>query len=348
MEWDEINGDGNITISYNTITGVNFGFLASSTGSEFTTSGLNIIGNDISCTVGGACIWDDSSDAWHHNGVVFWPGASGSSSQIINNVVVADNYIHDFQSSSNGSICGGGNGCVTGDIFLDSQNNGQVPNILIYNNVLVQRGTFIGPSNGAIVGGNNGSGTLVYNNTIVDCGRNGYSFQTGTNSSKAENNIVTSDGALAACANGFWSDDASPTGFVVDYNDYYNWSAAVAATNGGGTTYSTLANWRSGSIAICSGGCDAHSISTNPSLNSDYTIPPTSPAHGMGVNLTSLGIAGLDTGAPQYFGVNYACGAGCLARPSSGAWDIGAYPTSGSSGSGSGPQPPTGLIATVN
>ena len=119
------------------------------------------------------------------------------------------------------------------------------------------------------------------------------------------------------------------SGVTVDYNDYYNDSSGITNI----TNESTA----------CSGGCDAHSITTNPLLNSDSTLQSSSPAKGAGTNLTSLGITGLDTGAPQYFGVNYACGTGCVARLSSGAWDMGAYEAS-SGGTGSGSVFLTGFI----
>ena len=140
MEYDPINGDSNITISYNTITGVNFGIAAISTGSNFTTSGLSIIGNDISCTVGAACIWDDPAGSWHHDGIILFPGASGSVTQTMNGVVIANNYMHDMQSSTNSSVCGSappsGAGCVTANIFIDPGGNGSLPGLQIYNNVI--------------------------------------------------------------------------------------------------------------------------------------------------------------------------------------------------------------------
>jgi hypothetical protein len=68
-----------------------------------------------------------------------------------------------------------------------------------------------------------------------------------------------------------------------------------------------------------------------------------SPAIGLGVDLTGLGIAGLGTGAPATFGAAGACGAACSARPMTGAWDVGAYPYSAVMV----PDSPTHLTATV-
>lgn len=69
----------------------------------------------------------------------------------------------------------------------------------------------------------------------------------------------------------------------------------------------------------------------NPLLNtSTFTLTSSSPAIGAAPNLTSLlpcsTYPALCQGAPQTFGVGGSCGTGCLTRPSSGNWDIGAYP----------------------
>ena len=54
-------------------------------------------------------------------------------------------------------------------------------------------------------------------------------------------------------------------------------------------------------------------------LSGAYKLQAGSPAIGAGVNLTSLGITGLDTDAAG------------VARPATGAWDIGAYQYNGAS-----------------
>ena len=75
----------------------------------------------------------------------------------------------------------------------------------------------------------------------------------------------------------------------------------------GSSYYSSLASWQ----AACS--CDANTLTSNPLVNSNGTLQAGSPAIGAGVNLTSLGITGLNSDANG------------VARPTSGAWDIGAY-----------------------
>jgi hypothetical protein len=96
--------------------------------------------------------------------------------------------------------------------------------------------------------------------------------------------------------------------WLPDYNSLYNNN--YAGYNGG--FYDTLASWRT-----ALGGCpgtnhECNSIATNPNLNSDYTPKSNSPTVGAGVNLTSLGITALNSDKNG------------IARPATGAWDIGA------------------------
>jgi len=131
--------------------------------------------------------------------------------------------------------------------------------------------------------------------------------------------------------------NAGYTNVSSDYNDFYNLTQGMQA----GSVYNgSLAAWKT------STGFDAHSISVNPNLTALFALGSGSPAIGSGTNLWSLGIVGLRTGAPQSFGAGGSCGTGCLARPSSGAWDMGAYPHSGTSAQG--PNPPSALSSAVH
>ena len=108
----------------------------------------------------------------------------------------------------------------------------------------------------------------------------------------------------------------------MDY-DLYNGPTLVTWN---GTSLSTITSVRSTT------GFESHGLAANPLTNAfpTPTLQTGSPAIGVGVNLTSLGIAQLNsdiTGAP---------------RSTSGAWDIGAY-ANGSSR----PNPPTNLTAVV-
>jgi hypothetical protein len=138
---------------------------------------------------------------------------------------------------------------------------------------------------------------------------------------------------------------------VIDYNSYWNnvgdggVTSMVVVESFGDNFYLYVLSSQgtpsfNGDYSSVFTTADPHSIVTNPNLNSDHTLLGSSPAIGAGKNLTSLGIAALDVGAPQTFGTSYACGTGCIARPASGAWDMGAYPA----GSGGPPTVPTGIL----
>jgi hypothetical protein len=307
------SSDAGIVISNNTISGCNWGI-----GGSGASNGVTVTGNDITCVAGAVCNWDDPADDNHHNGLFFFP-PNGSS---MNNVVIANNYFHDV------------NGNTTAYVFLaTSGSTGNIPNVLVYNNVFFTTSGQNGPANGMITIGPSITSPGIYNNTFSGPGARGWSADT---SSIAKNNVAVGQGYVS------YFDSGANGSNVWSYNDYFSWTNGW---NDGGSIYATLPLWQGGTGKQCAGGCDmTGSITTNPNLTANFTLGTGSAALGSGTNLISLGIPGLNQGAPQYFGVNYACGIGCAARPSSGAWDMGAYQTS----SGGQPAPPTGLTATVH
>jgi hypothetical protein len=126
-------------------------------------------------------------------------------------------------------------------------------------------------------------------------------------------------------------------------NAYY--TAGTPAWNWGnpGQAPASLDAWKS---ALGGGGsqmAEVGSVNSNPNLTDSHTLSSGSPAAGIGQNLSGLGIAALNIGAPQTFGAGGLCGTGCSPRPASGAWDAGAYPSS----SNNPPAPPQGLSASV-
>ena len=301
--------DTDMLFQHNTVRGVNWGFATDGT------NNLTIDGNDIACVVGATCNWDDSADDNHHNGIFIFP-----QSFAMKVIAVTNNWVHDFI------------GHTTAYYFNDPDGSGSSEaGTVFYNNVFSTTAGQTGPANGDVLPPD---GSTIVNNTFsgpttceIDL----------TGSDIFKNNIVSSPGLYVACVNG--------SGNTFAYNDHYN--VGQGWTNGSGTIWGSLSSWISSSTSFCSGGCDATgSIVANPNLSSTFTLQSGSAAIGAGTNLSSIGIAGLSQGAPQTFGANYACGTGCLSRPSSGAWDIGAYPNSGGS-AGTKPNPPTNLTGTV-
>jgi len=303
------NGDSGVTLSYNTLSRCNWGIGGDQSG---TSSALTVVGNDISCVVGALCNWDDTKDNFHHNGIMLFP----QNGDTMNGVVISNNFVHDI------------NGNTTAGIFLDPSGTGNIPNVQIYNNVLFTTPGQSGPKNNFIEPGAGVTGALVYNNTMSGAAATSMGVW---NNGTMENNIVLSTVYGIGLSSGV-------TGVTSNYNDVYLLSGNFG--NIGSSIYANWSAWLSGT------GFDANSTSANPNLNASLMLTSGSPAavHA-GNNLTSLGVTGLDISAPQFFGVNYACGIGCVSRPSTGAWDMGAYQTSSSTTSR--PSAPTNLTATV-
>jgi hypothetical protein len=303
------NSDHDFSVDHNTVSRANWSLTAGGIG---TLTSLAITNNDLSCVIGSRCNWDDVANQFHHNGMIIDPGQNAS----IVGFVVSNNFIHDI------------NTCTAG-IFLDPSGNGGTPGVQIYNNVFYTTPGQQGPSNAWITLGEGAgaatiSGAFILNNTVTGPGAQGLAAEL---TATVKNNIFASTTYGEVLFSGF-------SGIASDYNDFYNLSGGMAAA---GTIFPSVSAWTS---AI---GFDTHSITSNPTLTSSFTLNAGSHAIGSGTNLTSLGIAGLNVGAPQTFGVGGSCGTGCVPRPSSGAWDIGAYPKQ--SITAQAPNPPSGLVA---
>ena len=310
------NGDGNFTVKNNTISRTNW---TMNLGAGVGNSGpWDIENNDMSCVVGGPCNWTDNNNDFHHNGII----ADFGNNVFMTGMVIANNYFHDI------------NPC-TAFTFLTpvvAGGSGGIPGVLIYNNVGFTSAGQSGPANAFFGAGPGLTGSIIVNNTIVGGDNTGGNNPIGLDgfNSTIKNNIVSTVQYGILLNTGF-------SGVVSDYNDIYNLSQGMQA---GATFYGSLAAWRTGT------GLDAHSINTNPNLTANFMLNAGSPAIGKGINLTGLGIPGLNVGAPQSFGAGGSCGTGCVARPSSGAWDMGAYPSKGTSVAG--PNPPTTLSLTAH
>ncbi len=298
----------NVWIYDNTVNNCKTGILTITSGSNI--SNINIYGNTISsCST--AIIpslgdsntmdtvniynnditmglnWYDPSDANHVDGIHMW----GYSTYTITNVKICNNYFH-----------GDPGGHSTAALFTE----GEVISPLIYNNVFTS--TTNGNTNGflCLKGATVATTPRIYNNTFVGVGISIAIYLEGTNSNTTpiiENNIIDNVGV------GIYKDSTMGT-ITSDYNDFYNTPAIGRIFS---SYYTTLANWRT-ALGGCPGtGHECNSIASNPDLNADYTPKGTSPVLGAGVNLTSLGIAALNNDKNG------------VARPATGAWDIGAY-----------------------
>jgi len=299
-------------------------------------SAPNIYANNF----GSGANWSNgpSADIWHTDGIINYSTANG---------VVATPYIYNnlFYGALGNGVAG--DGSPTGFIFCTYgsgySNSGTACNI--FNNVIVDTqgnsgssgaAMWLGGDSGYVVGPHN-----IYNNTFVNTRWN----ITGTNSAAKsgwytiQNNITSSN----QTQNQFLFDDGISTYPMlnINYNVYYGPNQADWTWHGNSSSFAT---WKTNCFGGNGTGCDSASVYGNPNLTASYQLQSGSNGIGEGTNLTSLCTGQL---APLCFDKPPNVGAGGSlsgnnARPSSGAWDAGAYQYS------SGVVPPAGLVATVH
>jgi hypothetical protein len=315
-----------VTLSHNSISDIDWGINVGGGDDGDTINDLVIHDNEITNWTN----WAYPTSAYHQDGVILYNFSNPTAGLT---ATLYNNFIHGDLTE----------GSPTGFIYC-AQNT----SCTVFDNVLVN------PSDGHSIFGMLwlGAGSAnqdmnVYNNTLVnDCPNSCAPYGPGacimlnntSGNAKVENNVCVGPSQEVL----YNSYDATFAAFLAkvsasDFNDWYVGGDAWGSQANGATA--TYAAWRSA-------GFEAHSIQSNPLLNPSappYTLVAGSPAIGLGVDLTGLGIAGLGTGAPATFGAAGACGAACSARPMTGAWDVGAYPYSAVMV----PDSPTHLTATV-
>jgi len=203
---------------------------------------------------------------------------------------------------------------ATAWIYVNTAMNG----VYIYNNIL----TNMGNGGYAIEGGFSGDRNYYIINNSIDCkGSSAISIGPVTNFT-IENN------AIYDCQTYLYTHNI--TGAVTVNNNAYDLAGSTGGSafkwngNNGGATflqYQAATGLDSSLLTLSSFG-----------WNSLYILQPGSALIGKGTNLTDLDITALDTDKAG------------TARPSTGAWDIGAYESGAVAGQ---PAPPSGLIATV-
>lgn len=293
FEWN--GGESNLTINGDSFSGCNQDIeMGPTAGGSFTN--VTVSNN----TATNWANWDDAGDDYHHN--FFHPFTNVVGASLVGTLQIYNNRaVGDIGTTS------------TSMLFIENNNGGAGGTMgawYIFNNVFDKTNANV-PTSSGLVAPLSDNGYLV-NNTFIDAGGTGgnayicfHSYGTGWT---FENNIQI------GCGSYIYLQGAALT---ANYNDYYG--AASPQWIYHSTYDTTLASWRTS----CS--CDAAAIGTNPNLTGAYVPNSGSPVIGAGVNLTSLGIAALDTDQAG------------TARPSTGAWDIGAYQYSGSPASSPAP-----------
>lgn len=281
---------------------------ANGTASSSTTSTGSIYGNSI----GNFNDWNLSGNSgWHTDGIITYT----YNTVTFNPVIYNNNFYGDLD---------GGTGAGTAHISVGT-NYGAVSSGTgtgtVFNNVIDMTGN----THCAAALWDQGVGVRFYNNTIVGpptCSTgSSIGLVISGDSASLENNIFST---LRSMIGGYGSAATDLT--TSNRNVFYNCmsSSCFGFGDGSGPNYSSLAAYKTGT------GQDAESVSTNPNLV-NFVPQSGSPGVGLGINLTSMGITALDSDKAG------------VTRPSSAAWDAGAYqdPPNGIN-------PPTALSATVN
>lgn len=229
--------------------------------------------------------------------------------------LVYNNTVYD--QGQNIYFQGNGTAAQNGDLWIF--------NNVLFNNTTSSTGVDLSSTvDSSNINVNNGTTVYILNNTV---GRTAANFlgilNQGYSDAHIKNNIVSNTAGV-----GIRVDTPSDVA-EMDYNVY---NTATGAGSGlvqwNGSFLTTIAAVRSTT------SMESHGQQADPLINAfpTPTLQAGSPAIGAGVNLTSLGVLALSTDKAG------------ASRPSSGAWDVGAYEYGSSA---SKPSPPTNLTAIV-
>lgn len=253
-----------VSLHHNTTSDCNWSVQATVGGAGTITDIVDIYNNDIIMT--DAWTIDTQPNWYHHNGSYCYNGGAVGEA-VITNLSYYNNYIHSSTAHS---------WTASGFIHADYGIQGALK---IYNNLLVGDANG-GPSPAYITVG---AGAIVQaeiiNNTIVSGSyrsARGINFDGNTGSTLVlKNNIIIGN------ATGMQFNYPANYTIASDNNDFYN-NTSVATTSSPYAVYTALANWQT-----YLGGCagtdnECNSLTSNPALNPDYTVPASSPVKWAG------------------------------------------------------------------
>jgi hypothetical protein len=249
--------------------------------------------------------WDTMNCTYHNDGIHIWDVVSPTGA-IFKNLMIYNN-----------TFDGNMGDCLNAHIFLQEAN---FPGARIFNNIFAISNRPAG-GGGLVSFRPKTSGTsdiALYNNTFycaaVNSGPRAVYVSANVNSYVMKNNVIVNCRQLVLLQQGSFAANG------LNNNIYVGCTGTCWAV--GSSFYSTLASWK----AATSQDANAKHTSGSAGLDSKYRPQVGSIAIGAGANLTSLSIAALSSDKAR------------VARPATGAWDIGAYVFNGGR-----PAPPTGL-----
>lgn len=274
--------------------------------------------------------WDNPvSDCCHHNGIHSYI-ASGSGIKTL---------FYFYNNLSDGNW---GNASTASMLFMQFD----FPVLYAFNNVSVESANNVCPAAGGTMGtcGNNGDGETVLpfgaagsqnglfaNNTTIGqpaTGRNVEGYELGFTGSVVANNVTQGYGQYVVAS--------AATSPLWDYNIYGPKGISGNkpwAYNAYTTTITTFAGATVGTDWQATCACDAHgSNPSNLTVAASGKQTAGSPLIGAGVNLCNGVVSCTGYLAPLAYATTYGGQIAAVARPSSAAWDAGAYQYSTPSG----------------
>lgn len=238
--------------------------------------------------------WQTTSDTWHSEAIHFY-GTGVTASQLL----VYNN------------IFGGNTGPnITAELYAEQFSS--ITNLVVFNNLFTASG-------GSLIWVDQcNSGCYFYNNTMANNTGTGFTAGNGsyTLNLTVENNVMQDSYTL------FYVSDSLASLSPLNYNGYGPNGGYTWVWNGASST--TLSGWRSSSGEGSSSLYNASSLG----LSTSYVPSAGSPLISAGINVCT---------ANPSFCTSYPAIKNDLAgnaRPTSGAWDIGAYQYSSTGGSG--------------
>jgi hypothetical protein len=314
---------GDATVSFYNIDvhNIDHGYVLSGPASSISAGPFYFYNNHIY----GFSNWDTTSNDYHHDGIHCFSGSSSGQTisggwYVYNNTFGA----HGYSSGAN----------INSFIYIEGSTGPPCANnsssIYLFNNIFLidhystagHMGLFSGKP-------------VAYNNTLIStdsnssgtCWTNSGAYG-GIGTATMQNNAIGNCFIVVSYTPGSWVSGSSN-------NNIYGYTSGNTGSDFYCNGQTSFSGWKS-----CIGGAGDASSSAQSSINVSTTtgMPNSgSPVIGAGTNLHSL-----CSGQP-----NPGLGALCLdaagvARPSSGAWDVGAYVFN------NGDATPTGLVATVH
>jgi hypothetical protein len=284
-EWN--GGESNLIVTGNNWSGINQDIEMGPTATSAAFTNVQIYHNTASNWVN----WDEPGNTYHHN--FFHPFTNLVGASLSGTLQVYDN------------ISGGNMGShATSMVFIENNDAGAGGTMgpwYIFNNTFDKTNANVPTSSGIVaIMALNG---FLYNNSFRDAGGTGANAYVSFHLYGASTGWTMTNNIFQGGAYMVYDESSSVTG---NKNVYYNSPSGTPWVRGA-SFISTIGAWRT----ACS--CDAASVTTNPLLNTNFTLQAGSSATGLGSNLTGTGITALNSDLAG------------IARPSGvTAWDTGA------------------------